>query len=809
MADIQDKVVTVEALQALSDYDAETYSTKTELATETENRKTAISNIVKVSSTEPTDDGTQIWISSDDGDEVEVPTMEDLNKVIADLNQVSTDLDATEGDLSDTNTTLNQLKDKHIYWNDVASFQTLSNRAFRNNGTLCTLTGNTILKYAVTAGDELYLKLAEPLTNSAYANQPTYIFSDDSVTSTSDTSHIVGDLVTGVVDARVIVPDGASYLFVSKNRDATNNIIQKAYWKTDSDTTLSYSGLFADSKTVGDKFGDIVEDTEIPFDTFTTGAYVNTSGTNDSTTFETETDEDGNVNLVLTTNTSYATTTVSVKEGDRFVVSGSGGDAPRLWCFADGNYLKKISAPSETTAVRAKITAPCDGYLIVNMRKAATYKKYLARITDTSVEESLGIINESISATNQTIEELHIAPTVKFDLDHELKDVSAQRALIDWSASSKSLTLYDISETEDGTLSLTSSQLTCVPFYHILEQVQSLFNKLCVDYPDYVTRVDAVSEAGLTYPDYANGITEETTVDGVTYEPTIAYKTYMYKFTSYNKNAGNGTYCPKKKALIISGVHGMETAAPFNAYLFAEQLCKCDDANFFKFRSAYDVYIIPCVNGYGMHHDDRRNARMVDVNRNYPVEKWKEVNKGGTNYSGASAMSEFETQLVVNLTKAIEPDLAVDHHNYFEDTRQFFTAVSQESQTKLAHQGLVDCSYTFIKNYPEFFGDYKLLIDPTANYEYAPRMIAKSTNGTAVRWWYEAGVKLSTTIEICDRVRYTGGKVLVPTSQTNYDPTYEVQGSLDFHTKDETAFSLAEYTFRNLIFRYAQWVLEN
>ena len=123
---------------------------------------------------------------------------------------------------------------------------------------------------------------------------------------------------------------------------------------------------------------------------------------------------------------------------------------------------------------------------------------------------------------NVAVETNSSIPTVRFNFDHDMRDVSGELASMDYSNKS--------SQTD------------------VLEQVHTLFDGLAADYPDYVSRADAAEIAGLTYPAYANGISGSST-----YADTPAYKTYLYKFICSNSSEGNDESgkLPKKKMIVI------------------------------------------------------------------------------------------------------------------------------------------------------------------------------------------------------------------------------------------------------------------
>jgi hypothetical protein len=461
----------------------------------------------------------------------------------------------------------------------------------------------------------------------------------------------------------------------------------------------------------------------------------------------------------------------------------------------------RLVGEAGTGAINGYITVPEGAVcLIISVASTTTTNKvqsvYYNIDSDTTLSKEGAFADSKV--TGDRISALETEPTVGLSIDHDIHDVSTQRALVDYdNTATKVFKTKELAE--DG--SIKEFYIQGIPNNYIHEQVQGLFDQLCADYPDYVTRVDAAEEAGLTYPDYVSSVTvSRADAEAGPFTDTTGYKHYMYKFTTFNKNIGHDNKLPKKKMFIVSGLHGKEKFAPLNAYLFAEQLCKCEDANFFKLRSAFDVYVIPCVNGYGLHQADKRtNGNSVDINRNFPVEKWSE-SETGAYYSGSSAGSEFETQMIVNITKSLNPDLCIDHHNYFGDiTKQFMVSVPQDSQLPMTYQSLIDCSYAFVQNYPEYYGtSYHVFIETqnldgdTVSNDYAPYKSASADRGTAVRWWYEAGVKMSTTIEVCNQIKYQNGQLLPDEG---------------FHKNDADCLAVAEYTFRNLILHFAQYVL--
>lgn len=415
---------------------------------------------------------------------------------------------------------------------------------------------------------------------------------------------------------------------------------------------------------------------------------------------------------------------------------------------------------SETEAFISTSLLSVQEYTVVsngNLTKVTFKKADNSDLTVADVKHSLSL--ESIS--NQIVEAS--APIVHFDIGTTLRDVSSFLSSIDYSASAE---------------------------YPVIEQVNTLFDELVSYYNGYVTKADVGEELGLQYPEYANGVSTSGT-----YQITPRYRTYIYKFIDSNNALSNSNRFPKKKILLIAGVHGDEQAAPFNAYIFAKSLCDGATDDFKRFRSAFDLYVIPCVNGYGLYHSTRVNANGININRNYSVTGWSESGEPFDNdYTGPTANSEFETQIVTGITNKYDFVAAFDHHNYARQAWQFYAlAGNTKEMQSLVYQSMVDCSIAFSKAYPNYFGSgYKIFYD-NQTIASSPGYITPGYIGTGSNWWKQQGIAYSATIEISDRINYINGEV----SSTGTDR----YGS--------AAFAVGDYTLWSQIFRYSEPTLTN
>ena len=452
----------------------------------------------------------------------------------------------------------------------------------------------------------------------------------------------------------------------------------------------------------------------------------------------------------------YAYKIFEVDKGDQFVITGHGANGPRLWAFTDENYKLISKAAQNAVLEDGLLTAPVDGYAIFDIN--ISYRWSITKLTKATGSDAINkVINEDIPLLKNNSRNI---PTVKLDVDYNLRNFTSEASTCDFNPETFMPDIYD------------------------------LFDALATTNPDYVTKYDAALYDGLSmeYPVYANGVS----AGDPTYLQTPAYKTYMYKLACESIAAGNQSYCPKQRVFIICGTHGNERFSTFVIYLMAKLLCNVSDPNYFKMRSAFDFYIIPVLSGYSSYHDKRQNANGVNLNRNFPTAGWKEAGSGTVNYTGATAGSEFETQLVMALTDKIQPSVLIDAHNYgISGERQFYAVVSEVGLIPLIYQCLVDCSCTFIKELPQYFGTkWQLFLENTA--ESSPRVMGKTTTSTTAQWAYEHGIKDSATLEIGESIKFLNGEY-VDEWQDHYGTT---------------SMAVGEYTYRRELVAMLQYALD-
>lgn len=104
-----------------------------------------------------------------------------------------------------------------------------------------------------------------------------------------------------------------------------------------------------------------------------------------------------------------------------------------------------------------------------------------------------------------------------------------------------------------------------------------------------------------------------------------------------------------KKVVLIGGIHGDETA-PSRILLNLRDGRRIHGA---------DIWVVPYFNRDGVALHRRKNARGVDLNRNFPY-RWKALT--GRYYSGSRPASEPETRYLMRFLDQVDPDFVVGFH---------------------------------------------------------------------------------------------------------------------------------------------------
>lgn len=104
--------------------------------------------------------------------------------------------------------------------------------------------------------------------------------------------------------------------------------------------------------------------------------------------------------------------------------------------------------------------------------------------------------------------------------------------------------------------------------------------------------------------------------------------------------------------VVIGVIHGNEAAG----------LAITDELVTMKAPKGVELWIVPTMNPDGTALDQRGNANLVDLNRNFPY-AWSKMGKPGYwQYAGPTRASEPETRAMVSFFRSIKPDLGIWYH---------------------------------------------------------------------------------------------------------------------------------------------------
>ena len=335
--------------------------------------------------------------------------------------------------------------------------------------------------------------------------------------------------------------------------------------------------------------------------------------------------------------------------------------------------------------------------------------------------------------------------------------------------------------------------------------------------PSYVTA--GVSQGETVTLNIGTDSSNNPVTYSYTYESaTSPYDVRLYKFSDTNSalHAGN-VDIPKKKILIIGGTHGNEFCAPINLYVLAKHLCTdYENPDVMKLRSAFDVYFIPYLNGFGCQYKwnnqgytsvgSRSNGHLVDINRNCETFGWvgatgtaeqitahfeaKIANLGTNTFAGSSNGSEFESKLLKAIIDWLHPNVVIDHHHN-EGTNPYYTICYGTEVQNLVYQAGIDVAYAMHKNMASYYGTgYNLYFSSSVS----PATKA-AANGFVTTMAYEQGVIANATTEMSQSISYLNGVYDATTRQT---------------TKfGSDVFKISEYSLLNVILHLGQYAMEH
>lgn len=312
------------------------------------------------------------------------------------------------------------------------------------------------------------------------------------------------------------------------------------------------------------------------------------------------------VDPTRSTNASFVSAIIPCDSGDVFKITGTGGDSARLYAFCDSTYNLISKSDAYITVTDFEITAPNDGYLIVNIGKddAELYKQELQIILPQKYTNILDNFPESVVESIKT----------------------AAKTGGNWSS--------DIIPNNG-----TTTEYSAISSYNpTLQELYAAYDALVSAYPNYITKTDLGLDQSGEYHLYQYSFVP----DSITVEGSEVFSIPpMPKILLGGGTHGNGQDAGDAPEMVV-GIY----------YLF-KNICDNwhgNDALTYLRRHVH-IELIPVQNPWGYVNKSRRNSRQVDINSNFPV-GWREGTQGTNTYGGTAPFSEAESVIIKNFIEA-------------------------------------------------------------------------------------------------------------------------------------------------------------
>jgi len=119
----------------------------------------------------------------------------------------------------------------------------------------------------------------------------------------------------------------------------------------------------------------------------------------------------------------------------------------------------------------------------------------------------------------------------------------------------------------------------------------------------------------------------------------------------------------QRRLLVFGGFHGDEPKSVYVVERLIEELGRGPGEFAAEGDLATRWVLVPVVNPDGLARRTRRNARKVDLNRNFPTANWEVGHPRTRMFGGYKPASEPETRAVMRLIERIRPTAIVTIHS--------------------------------------------------------------------------------------------------------------------------------------------------
>ena len=321
------------------------------------------------------------------------------------------------------------------------------------------------------------------------------------------------------------------------------------------------------------------------------------------------------INTIIQAN-NYTCAVLDCEEGNKFTVTGNGGNNSRLWAFIDDEGEILSNEEVNANVSNKVITAPAGSdKVIFNF--------------DTSVKY-MACKNVSMLVRVADLEQAVFQPSNL----HKQFDCSG---------------------------------LPVNEYYPGLCQSYSLFGKDTV-YSDFISAIDSLVSG------YSGYITKSDL--GVSSDGTNHLYSYDLNPIQHAPQYDPSLEKSIPKIIIVAGQHGFEKSNCLSLYYFIKDLLENYTQNSILdyLRNHVHLIIVPCANPYGFNEFEYKNANGVNLNRNYDANWKKEDDPTASSYAGEAPFDQPETQHIRDLVLAnLDTFYLVDWHTNSESnvTSQF------------------------------------------------------------------------------------------------------------------------------------------
>lgn len=390
-----------------------------------------------------------------------------------------------------------------------------------------------------------------------------------------------------------------------------------------------------------------------------------------SGTITTNVDIGSVVSTNVDTNSGWKNLVVPCKKGDKFTITGGGGNGARLWALTNSNFVLYEKAETNTIVEDAQIFSAKDGYAIFNLQIAShiptpsvllssalsvvEIKSAISKDNEIDLSDDLsyGTITTAVNAgavvdpsVNTNVNWWCICKPCKKGDVFEIKGMGGNGARL-WALTDSNYTLYAKAEAGDGHRTNAISIVAGTDGFFIYNtQTRSDFTSPYIIHktkisswqstpspkPYYIYKniptmhYDAIGDESFQlfswdvnytiYDDVVNAYDELVTdYPGVTKTTLGKDQTNTYNIYRYELDVGtvtsNREQTQKKPVIVITaGIHGYEKASVFGTFYFVRELLKhwAEDETLAYIRHSVKLVIVPVANPWGFMHDTYCNG---------------------------------------------------------------------------------------------------------------------------------------------------------------------------------------------------------